>query len=140
MQPTEMRPPCANHKQPCASREQIDTYDVVVLAAHGVRAARLRADTDDGEGRALQADLPSDIAEGDTEERQEGRARGGAGLKMRTRQQVGMQQTPKQRSLTLSTLLQHWMGPVLQFWAAARSGSARAMAAIRANILVCVKG
>lgn len=68
MQPTEMRPPCTDHQQPFPRWEQDGTYDVVVLAAHGVRAARLRADADDGEGRALQTDLTGDVAEGDTEQ------------------------------------------------------------------------
>lgn len=36
---------------------------------------------------------------------------------------------------TFSRLLQHWTGPVLQLWAAARIGRARARAATRANIL-----
>lgn len=103
-----------------------------------MRAARLRANTDDGEGRALQTDLTGDVAEGDTEQREERRASGGAGLKTRAREQKGIQRS-RMGSLTLSTLLQHWMGPVLQFWAAARSGSASAMAATRANILECVK-
>ncbi len=142
MQPTEMRPPCTNNKRLQRGTRQDATYNVVVLAAHGVRAASLRADTDDGEGRTLEADLPGDVPECDTEERQERSTRGGARLEICAHQRPRSQSTTdhqKQEALTLSTLLQHWMGPVLQLWAAARSGSARAMAANRENNLVCVR-
>ena len=45
------------------------------------------------------------------------------------------------RTLTLSTLLQHWTGPVLQFCAAARAANARVeTAAMRENIVMTRSG
>lgn len=45
------------------------TYHVVVLAAHSVRVAVVaRADTDDGDGRAVQADEDVQVLQDDAEE------------------------------------------------------------------------
>ena len=79
----EIKPPCvcvrdisvpASHR--CASSGPAKTYDVVVGAADGVGRARVAsADADDGDGRAVEPDEPSDIPEDNPEETQEDRSR-----------------------------------------------------------------
>ena len=60
------------------------TYDVVVLAAHGVGAALVAgADTDDGNGRAVQADEGVDGPKDDTEKAEDDRNERVAGLCIR---------------------------------------------------------
>ena len=56
------------------------TYDVVVLAADSVGAAGAASDTDDGDGRAVQAEQDIDSLHHDTQEAEKGRTSRGAGL------------------------------------------------------------
>ena len=56
------------------------TYDVVVLAADSVGAAGAASDTDDGDGRAVQAEQDFDSLHHDTQEAEKERPRSGARL------------------------------------------------------------
>ena len=67
------------------------TYDVVVLAAHGVGVALVAgADTDDGDGRTVQADESVDGPEDDTEKGEEDRNDRVAGLRIRRQSVSGI--------------------------------------------------
>ena len=123
------------------------TYNVVVGAADGLgRAGVASANTDDGDGRAVQADEASDVPEDDTEQTEEQVARRRVGLQtsghMEGEQVVAAMQSMD--SLTSTVLLQHCSEPVLQLWrgtsstgvATARRGRARVVkATARENIL-----
>ena len=123
------------------------TYNVVVGAADGFGGAGVAsANTDDGEGRAVQANEASDVPKNDTEQTEEQVARRRVGLQTSRDMEgerivVSMQ---SRGSLTSTVLLQHCSEPVLQLWrgtsstgvATARRGRARVVkATARENIL-----
>ena len=72
-QPMEIKPPCrewrGEYKTGCVRSQARDTYDVVVLAADSLGRARVAgADTDDGDGRAVEANEAGDGPEDDAEQ------------------------------------------------------------------------
>ena len=78
MQPTEIKPPWSDEYNqyikffPWCGLGVRRTYNVVVGAADGLgRAGVATANTDDGEGRAVQADEASDVPKDDTEQTEE---------------------------------------------------------------------
>ena len=84
------------------------TYDVVVLAAHGVGVALVAsADTDDGDGRAVQADESVDGPEDDTEKGEEDRNDRVAGLRIQQQSVSGIYLRRWGQILTDWTWLQH---------------------------------
>ena len=83
------------------------TYDVVVLAAHRVRVAGVaRANTDNGDGRAVQADEDVQVLQDDAEEAKDDTNTRRVGLYGRAvRNHICS--ACKWKSLTLSVCWQH---------------------------------
>ena len=95
-------------ERPLSLVHEEDTYDVVVVAADDVRAARIAgADTDDGDGRAVQADESVDGPEDDTEKGEEDRNDRVAGLRIRQQSVSGICFGLSGQILTDWTWLQH---------------------------------
>lgn len=70
---------------PAADRK--GTHDVVVLAAHGARAAGRGACAHHRDRRALETDVAGHVLDGDAEDAQQRRASGGVGLRENTARQ-----------------------------------------------------
>ena len=87
-------------------------YDVVVLAADGLLGAgAVAANTDDGEGRAVETELRGRVLEDDIEQREKGSARSRVGLRKCTvHRSAGLEQEDFEKDetgRTRSSLLQH---------------------------------
>ena len=110
------------------------TYDVVVVAAHGLRAAaRARQAADDRDWVALEAELARDVLQVEPEEGQDRRARGRVRLDARVSNGEGLQERREGKVRTFSRLLQHWTGPVLQL-ATWRGAAVAAASAAKARV------
>ena len=123
----EMRPPCVHEgisQVQASPTDSQDTYDVVVLAAH--RIGRTRASTANAnsrDGRAPETELGGHALEVHPEEGEQRRARG----RVRLSQIIVSKFSGGRGSggRTLSMLLQHCTGPVLQLPVPVRSAAAK---------------
>ena len=84
------------------------THDVVVVTAHGLRAAaRARQAADDRDRVALEAELARDVLEVEPEEGQDRGARSRVRLSTSCQRMPVSLATAEQRRRTFSRLLQH---------------------------------
>ena len=81
MQPTEMRLSCSASKWCNCTEGDVPTYDRVVLAAHHVgRAGTPRANADDLDGRAVQAQQDVEVSQDNAEKAKQKPSSNGARL------------------------------------------------------------
>ena len=103
-----MRPPWWMKRERCSNATlPQNTYNVVVLAAHGVRGARVASsDTHNGDRGAVKTDLGGHVLDDDAEEGEKGRASGRVRLR-RSSESVPSSSPTEAGIRTLSRLSQH---------------------------------